>query len=369
MPAPLDDSQLRIWATTEPDRLYGLADDPALSDGDLLRVARHLVGRESTPATAWTFRLAERLTVPDAPEDPEEPDGRRILIRQLAWHAAQRTTRFHIKPHYDRPPAAPDEPGTEFRACLLQEMALRWGFTDPEQDAPYFAYAERLRELGHPLGGLPLGSLRFEHGMQRGVVSPGSILGRLSPGQLRAAYPEVPATGAGARAGRTAVPVPNPVRIEAAGAPYAEHGAWDAAFYTLPRPLDPDDFNGALLAELPADCLAGLTAETVLTAFTTADDVLGDLFTSAFTGGVWGQGYMGAYARLRAWQGLYALMDLDPGVPHTEAVRAAAAYHWLRFVPPPAHGDWFCGDFTDIGFAVLDPGRTRIAVLALTDTD
>ncbi|WP_437030465.1 DUF6183 family protein [Streptomyces sp. enrichment culture] len=36
----------------------------------------------------------------------------------------------------------------------------------------------------------------------------------------------------------------------------------------------------------------------------------------------------------------------------------------LGFVP-----DWFHHDISDLAFAVLDPTRTRIAVLAATDTD
>lgn len=34
-----------------------------------------------------------------------------------------------------------------------------------------------------------------------------------------------------------------------------------------------------------------------------------------------------------------------------------------------AFPEWFHHDTADVAFAVLDPGRTRIALLAATDTD
>ncbi|GAA2415306.1 hypothetical protein GCM10010420_51510 [Streptomyces glaucosporus] len=56
--------------------------------------------------------------------------------------------------------------------------------------------------------------------------------------------------------------------------------------------------------------------------------------------------------------------------PPPYAVRLACEYRWLRFtVEPGRENDWFFGDLTDAGFAVLDPGRTRIAVLAVSETD
>lgn len=53
-------------------------------------------------------------------------------------------------------------------------------------------------------------------------------------------------------------------------------------------------------------------------------------------------------------------------LPFPEAVRHAADCRWLRFMAFP---EWFHHDTADVAFAVLDPGRTRIALLAATDTD
>ncbi|MGW3913399.1 DUF6183 family protein [Streptomyces sp. NPDC005070] len=43
----------------------------------------------------------------------------------------------------------------------------------------------------------------------------------------------------------------------------------------------------------------------------------------------------------------------------------ALDHRWLRFT---AFTDWFHHDTADEAFAVLDPARSRVAVLAATDT-
>ncbi len=94
--------------------------------------------------------------------------------------------------------------------------------------------------------------------------------------------------------------------------------------------------------------------------------MINELFAAAHNGGVNGQGQGGAYARLHAWNSLYALMGLPDDTPFPEAVLRAADQRWLRFM---AFTDWFHHDTADVAFAVLDPSRTRVAVLAATDTD
>ncbi len=82
--------------------------------------------------------------------------------------------------------------------------------------------------------------------------------------------------------------------------------------------------------------------------------MLNELFSASYVGGVNGQGQGGAYARLYAWESLYALMGLPTCVPLLEAVRGAADHRWLRFM---AFTDWFHYDTPDVAFAVLDPTR------------
>ncbi|MFD5342157.1 DUF6183 family protein [Streptomyces hawaiiensis] len=59
---------------------------------------------------------------------------------------------------------------------------------------------------------------------------------------------------------------------------------------------------------------------SALACATTPDDVLNELLSAAYSGGVNGRGQGGAYARLYAWDSLYALMGLPADVPFLEAV-------------------------------------------------
>ncbi|MGW7364045.1 DUF6183 family protein [Streptomyces sp. NPDC054841] len=365
MPVPPglpNDASLKVHAVTDPERLYDLATDPARAsegNGAILKLATVLTEHHSQAATDWAVRLAEHLA------RAEGPEGGRGPMRRIAWQLVQRPSTVALGPHFAHPPTDLDDPATEFRACLLQEMALRWGL----DDEPYVSYGARLRDLGHPLAWLPLTSLYFENAMRSAAVMQGGILGSMSPAELRARFAEIPPTESGARAGRTARQSPDALRADAAMGPFAELAQSEAVFYTLPQPLDPADFNSALLAELDAPCLHNLTRDTLTAVHTTADDIAGDLLVAAFSGGLWGEGHEGAYSRLLTWRSLYALMDLDPDVSHHDAVRRAYEHRWLRFAAARRTSNWFHGDLTDCAFAVLDPSRTRIAVLAATETD
>ncbi len=252
-------------------------------------------------------------------------------------------------------------PGVEMRACLLGELAL----VGARAGAPQLdAYAQRLRGLGHPLGRLPDQRLDIEHRFMVRVRGLGSVK---TAQQLRSRFPEVPPSDTGAAAGRPAVGVPDGTRARAAARPFTA-GGWartpEVRFFALPAPLGPGDFGMSFLERLPVDCLRG--DGTRVACVTTPDDVLNELFSAACYGGVGGRGQGGAYARLFAWDSLYALMGLPGRVPFLEAVRQTADHRWVRFI---ASTPWFHHDTADLGLAVLDPSRTRVAVLAATDTD
>ncbi|MEU6476481.1 DUF6183 family protein [Streptomyces sp. NPDC047017] len=355
-----DDAALEALAATDPQRLYDLA----LTVGDnraLGKLSGLLADRETREATDLAVRLAETRG------EQAEGDAWRPLVRRAAWQLVQRPSTAYLKPQFaDRTPVSLDDPGTELRACLLHEMALRHGVTDEV----YLAYAAGLAELGHPLAWLPLDALYFEHTMRGGSTMEGLMVGSFSPRELRACYPEVAPTAGGERAGRTARRLVDEARARTAAEGFAELAVCEVAFYTLSEPLAAGDFNAALLAGLDAQCLEATDAETITTVHTTADDLASDLFSAAFGGGLWCQGRHGAYARLAAWRSLYALMGLDTQVPHRDAVRLAAEYRWLRFaLAPYSENRWFFGDFTDTAFACLDPTRTVVGVIAATETD
>jgi hypothetical protein len=256
-------------------------------------------------------------------------------------------------------------PALELRACLLGELAL---IGSGAGRRTLDAYAERLGELGHPLARLPRARLDIEHRFMVRVRGLGPIN---TSKQLRSRFPEVPSTDSGAVAGRRASDTRDDARAKAAALPFTVSG-WarepEARFFTLPGPLSPDDFGMSFLKELPLRCLAGEGSHrgSALACATTPDDVLNELFSASYNGGVNGQGQGAAYARLYAWGSLYALMGLPADVPFLEAVRQAADHRWLRFM---AFTDWFHHDTSDVAFAVLDPTRTRVTVLAATDTD
>jgi hypothetical protein len=192
-----------------------------------------------------------------------------------------------------------------------------------------------------------------------------------TPDQLRSRFPEILPTDGGAAAGRTAVEIPDARRSRTAAEPFTVSG-WsrepEVRFFTLPGPLAPDDFNISFIKELPLECLEGEGTRRggAVTCHTTPDDAINELFAAAHNGGVNGQGQGGPYARLHAWNSLYSLMGLPADTPFPEAVRRAADHRWARFM---AFTDWFHHDTADMAFAVLDPSRTRVAVLAATDTD
>ncbi|MGW2017826.1 DUF6183 family protein [Streptomyces sp. NPDC001927] len=356
-----NDASLRVYAATDPERLYDLAVEPARGAPtwyapDVLKLVEFLTGGHSQAATDCAVRIGEHAA------RLGEAAGAAALMAHVAHELVRRPSSAALRPHFERPPVAGD-PTTEFRACLLHEMALRWGL----REEPYVTFQAGLRELGHPLSWLPLASFYFENAMRQRSWTKGTMLSSLRPEQLYAAYPAIPPTDAGAEAGRAARRETDERRAETAVAPLAELGRCAAEFFTLPEPVDPVDFNSALLTSLGSPCLTGFTPDTLAVAHTTADDVAGDLFVPAFDGGMWGDGRPRAYSRLVTWRAMYALMDLDLSVELGDAVRAAADHRWLRLAP--GRSDFFFGDLSDLAFAVLDPTRTRVAVVAATDTD
>lgn len=307
----------------------------------------------------------DQVRLPDPAELKRLTASRPDQLRAMAAELAKGRRLPELEPLFAGQPRSADDPEVELRACLLGELALM-GVSWRERPT-LRAYAEKLRELGHPLAWLPGERLDLEHRFGVRVRGLGPVK---SAGQLRARFPEIPATERGAAAGRTAREVRDAERArEAAGAFTA--GGWarepEVRFFTLPEPLGDDDFSMAFLQGLPLDCLAGETGRGgALACLTAADDVADALYSASFNGGVNGSPQHGAYARLHAWRGLYAMLGLSAGTPFLDAVRYAADCRWLRFM---AFTRWFHHDTADVGFAVLDSSRTRVAVLAATDTD
>lgn len=364
-------AELKNLAAGWPEKLYDLAwqfsrwgngqgADEDFAARAMWRIAETLAVTQSWACAKLAADIVGRLVTPR----PAYREERHRLPRSVAAKLARRQHLLDLEPLFRELPEELNAE-TEVRACVLGELGLMGhGRARPLLDA----YSERLRELAHPLARLPRTRLAFEHRLDtrfRGGPSPTDLE------RLRASYPDVPPTPGAAAAARTASEVPDLTRAEAAAEPF--HVAeWacepEARFFTLPDPLDPAEFNIAFLKALPLECLQGErnASGEAAAVHTTGDDVLADLFSAPFSGGVYGDPQGGAYARFYAWRSLYALMDLPAETPYPFAVRTAADHRWLRF---EAYTDWFHSDMADTAFAVLDPTRTRVAVLAATDTD
>ncbi|MFJ6856517.1 DUF6183 family protein [Streptomyces werraensis] len=321
------------------------------------RIAEALAETRSQGCAAYAVDIVSRLLPSEAVDWKEGDRIRRSVAARLAKVQPLR----NLEPLFGQVPNGLHDSEVETRACLLGELALLGAGTGR---ARMDAYAERLRTLGHPLAWLPESRLDIEHRFMVKVRGLGSVK---TVRQLRARFPEVPPSEAGADAGPHAVGVPDDARAQAAARPFVA-GGWartpEVRFFALPEPLEPGDLGMAFLRQLPLDCLEG--DGTAVACVTTPDDVLNELFSAACYGGVGGQGQGGAYARLFAWESLYALMGLPADVPFLDAVRATPDHRWVRFL---ASTPWFHRDTADLGLAVLDPSRTRVAVLAATDTD
>ncbi|MGV9390137.1 DUF6183 family protein [Streptomyces olivaceus] len=325
------------------------------------RIAETLADTRSRDSATFAVDLVSRL-LPEAALPPDEGDR---LLRSVAAKMVKSQHLRDIEPLFREVPDGVPDPAVELRACLLGELAL---IDSGAGRRSLEAYAEKLSELGHPLARLPGARLDIEHRFAVRVRGLGSVK---SAKQLRSRFPEAPSTDGGAVAGCGAGDARDDGRANAAARPFMA-GGWarepEARFFTLPSPLGPDDFGISFIKELSLRCLAGEGSRrgSTLACVTTPDDALNELFSASYVGGVNGHGQGGAYARLYAWESFYALMGLPTDVPLLEAVRHAADYRWLRFM---AFTDWFHHDTSDPAFAVLDPTRTRVAVLAATDTD
>ncbi|MEW2114683.1 DUF6183 family protein [Streptomyces sp. NPDC005474] len=324
-------------------------------------MAEALANTRSRDCARFAADIVGRL-LPLGSAQRDEPGRLRRMVAAVLVTAQQLRD---LEPLFGELPDAAHDPAVEVRACLLGELALIGGGRGrPVLDA----YAERLRELGHPLARMPRTRLDIEHRFAVRVRGLGPVK---TTAQLRSRFPEIPPTDSGAAAAHTAGETPDAGRARVAAEPFTVSD-WarepEVRFFTLPSPLDPDDFNVSFVKRLPLDCLAGEGTRRgeAVACRTMPDDVLNELFSAAYNGGVNGRGQGGAYSRLYAWNSMYALLGVPAGTPLLDAVGRAADHRWVRFM---AFTDWFHHDTSDVAFAVLDPTRTRVAVLAATDTD
>ncbi|MFD3821230.1 DUF6183 family protein [Streptomyces sp. NPDC058625] len=159
------------------------------------RIAETLADTCSRDCAVYAVDVVGRL-LPLGTEAREEGDR---LRRSVAARLVKAQRLRDLEPLFGELPDDLHDPAAETRACLLGELALIGSGTGRRC---LDAYAERLRELGHPLARLPRTRLDVEH---RFVVRVRGLGPVRTPQQLRSRLPEVPPTGSGAVAGRGAV--------------------------------------------------------------------------------------------------------------------------------------------------------------------
>lgn len=261
------------------------------------------------------------------------------------------------------------EEDEEFRACLTQELVLRVRDLDR---APFARFWEELRSRDHPLGLLPLRLMPPE-----GSIDPPSYTfggGRVSSSSdlweegSPEAHPQ--------RVAPVATEATDPAlcrRLMSAVASWLEgsNGRTESRVFVLagaPQPRLADVLGTAGL-----DCIGRSSPPDVKSV--TAEDAFAALFAAAAVGGAYEIGCEGAYGRLRAWETVGALSGAEAGDPVESTSERAQRSAWFTFKPrfrwlrSGSNSTWFEEQSWDLALAVVSPERTRLAVLAATDTD
>lgn len=164
---PSDTAELRLLARSRPEELYAAAERlcrDAPDGGPEGAAAVRIVGRFAAVLAETRSRDCSRFAVDLVgrllPVGPARREEAELLRRSVAAKLAGAQQLSDLTPLFAELPDTDEDPSTEVRACLLGELALIGsGRGRPALDA----YAERLRELGHPLAVLPRTLLDVEH--------------------------------------------------------------------------------------------------------------------------------------------------------------------------------------------------------------
>ncbi|MFJ5229921.1 DUF6183 family protein [Kitasatospora sp. NPDC088391] len=283
---------------------------------------------------------------------------RRELRRQVADLVADR-------PVGDLATAFSEPAPEELRACLARELRLRGADLSTAPPIAAWAATTRLAHQHRPFD-LPAGAGLPELPPYPGAESGASGLATVPSGTVLPPLAEP--------SGRAAREVTAPDDFAALGAATAgwsenSNGRTEARVFAFPAPLETasPEVLRTLLPGLGLDCLHGRDDRSGLAVQATdAADVWELLFAVALHGGAYSSGVDEARARLVAWQSLSALAGCARSADLAGIERRAEQCAWFGF---EAATDWFDQVAWDLGLLALSPDRTRLAVLAATDTD
>ncbi|MEV6235891.1 DUF6183 family protein [Lentzea sp. NPDC051838] len=235
---------------------------------------------------------------------------------------------------------------TEERACLVHELVLRGTPGRPLGD--------------HPLAWLPLTRSELEEHVDLPEYDDDGHARFTRPrgrqcGWTVIAGAQIPAARETACLDHTTAAVD--------GWTKGSNGTIEARGFEFDEPVPAELLPNVLLG-LKLQCTDG-EKKTFWVAEATPAEVWRELFAASSLGGACNAGTYGAYGRLAAWRSLAGLVGLE----NAEAADVEARvneWHWYRFDPETC---WFEGVDWDLAVIALSPDRTRLTVLAATDTD
>lgn len=301
-------------------------------------------------------------------------DHRLRQIRDLAALLAEKRPVHRLLPLLEGPPAELDM-WAELVACLMQELVVRRVNLTRVPAAVRCAAA--LRELGHPLAGLPLKRSRGER-----HISPCDF-----PWRDRGAFhvPEPPWTeplppreegeGRASTPSREVWPAKMPVcesrivstrRDELLITSAVRH--WSSAALAmvveLPRRLDAREAASSRVNAFLPDALRTRGALNGRPA--NLGGVVRELLTAAYCDALFERGLRGGYGRMRAWQSVAGLVRAPAGASVHRVNELAARWTWLAFGLTRREPYWVD---QEIAIGALGPGGNVLSLLVSHDTD
>ncbi|MGV9772179.1 DUF6183 family protein [Streptosporangium sp. NPDC003464] len=310
-------------------------------------------------------------------------DGR---IRDLAALLAEQRPLHHLLPLLERVPAEPDA-WAELVACLAQELVVRR--VNLARVPAAVRCAAALRELGHPLAGLPLKRTRAERQADAACSGPGWTPYRRLPVPEHPeitrllqdpAGPEGPVAGGGGER-----PTPRwDAWLARGGAPgrgaeivstredgrlitaAVEHWSspGEAMIIELPRCLDPQGLVPLGVNTFLPDAFGARIALNGERAGLSA--VVGELFTMAYCDATYSRGLRGGYGRLKAWQSVAGFVRAPAEASVHRVNELAARWRWMAFRTTRRQPYWV---YQELAIGALSPRGDVLSLLLSHDTD
>ncbi|GAA2871068.1 hypothetical protein GCM10010517_31380 [Streptosporangium fragile] len=295
----------------------------------------------------------------------------RLLVRDLAAVLAQERPGRRLLPLFELLPVRADV-WAELLACVLQELVIR-GMRLTRAPAAVRC-AERLRELGHPLAGLPLKRSRGERELRVPCYE-----SRRWDGCWTLYVPEPPelpdvsalSTRPDGGPARENAAAARPKGIvdggdpELIGAAVEHWGPTLATLMRLPSRVAPADLLAPMAVNrfLPERLREGVVLNGVRTDLTW---VVADLLTAAYRPATYVEGLRGGYGRLAVWRSVAGLVGAPGDTSVHRVNELAARWHWLAFRVTRREPYWVD---RELAVGALSPRGDRLGLLIAHDTD